>query len=474
MNNQSIRSGFLWKFLERFLAQGISFVVSIVLARILTPNDFGVVAIVMIFVTLADVFVNSGFSASLIQKKDADSSDFSTLFFCSFTISWIIYFFIFLLSSHIASFYEIQELDPILKVFSLRIPMGSYNAIQRAFAARNMMFKEMFISTLCGTIISGFLGIFMACRDFGVWSLVGQYLGIMFVDTVTLYIILPWRLMLTFDFFRARRMMSFGVRVLLADLSGTFFGQLRNLLIGKMYNSSDLALYNRGQQVPMLLSNNLSVTIGSVLFPAMANIFNEKNSIEKYTKQAVRITAWMGFPVFVAISLISKELIPLLYSEKWTASIVFSQILAIGYGFGICGVIPIQALKAVGKGNAILALEFYKKPVFFILLIAGLSVDLIFVSITMVIYEIYGMAVNFIKLNQTINYPFKEWSCDIFKPFVSSFVIAFIVSEIVNFMHVDLMLAMLLKIIIMCFWYLVISKLIMNGHYLAFRNYLFK
>ena len=227
MENNEIKkkvfSGVIWKFCERILAQGISFIVSVVLARLLLPSEYGTVAMVMIFITIAEVFMTSGFSTSLIQKKDANETDFSTIFYCNLVVSVILYIVLFSIAPIIANFYNTPILIPVLRVFALKIPISAYNSVQHAYVSRNMIFKRFFFSTLFGTLLSGFVGIIMAILGFGVWALVAQYLTNTIVDSIILSFTVPWHPQLKFSWNSAKNLMDYGCKVLAADLIGTFF-----------------------------------------------------------------------------------------------------------------------------------------------------------------------------------------------------------------------------------------------------------
>lgn len=223
---RKVFSGFIWKFSERMLAQLVSFIVSIVLARLLTPEDYGLVAMVLVFINIADVFVNSGFSTALIQDKNADDIDFSTLFYCSLLCSIVIYFILFLGAPGIAKFYSNTDLVFLIRIFSLKIPMSAYNSIQHAYISRHMLFKKFFFSTLFGTLLSGIAGITFAYMGAGVWALVAQYFTNTIVDTIILSITINWHPKMEFSFKRAKRLMNYGSKVMLADLSGTFLDNL--------------------------------------------------------------------------------------------------------------------------------------------------------------------------------------------------------------------------------------------------------
>ena len=337
-------SGVIWTVLERFSASGISFIVSIVLARVLMPDDYGLVAMVMIFIVLADVFINSGFNTALIQKRDADELDFSTVFWCSMAISLVIYAALFLCAPAVAAFYGQPALVTLLQVFALRIPLAVPNSIQHAYVSRNMIFKKFFFSTLISTVVSGAVGIAMALAGFGPYALIGQYFTKTIFDTVVLAFIVDWRPRLRFSWERARGLMGYGSAVLLADLSGQFFDQLRGLIIGKFYTSADLAFYNRGQQFPQFVSSNISAAVMTVLFPAIANEAGDMGRVRAMTRRALKTMAYVFFPLMIGLACVAGPLVDVLLTSKWEGSVFFLQVLSISTAVSLWGSVSIQSL----------------------------------------------------------------------------------------------------------------------------------
>lgn len=240
MSNKALKnkvlSGLIWKFGERILAQGVSFIVSVILARMLTPDEYGIIAMVLVFISLADVFVNSGFATALIQKKDADETDFSTIFWCSLLCSFLIYSILFMCAPFIGDFYNNTSLVLIIRIFGLKVPLSVYNSIQHAYVSKYMMFKKFFFSTLFGTIISGIIGILCAYMKAGVWALVVQYLINTIVDTVILMVTVKWYPKFRFSKKSAKLLMNYGSKILLADLSGTFLDNFVIWLLEKFIN----------------------------------------------------------------------------------------------------------------------------------------------------------------------------------------------------------------------------------------------
>ena len=292
-------SGTIWRFGERILAQLISFVVSIILARLLMPEEYGIVALVTIFITFANVFVTSGFGTALVQKKDADETDFSTMFYSGLLLSIILYLILFFAAPTIAKWYNNPLLIPVLRVMGIRLPIAAINSIQQAYVSRKMIFKKFFFSTLFGTIVSAVVGIVMALLKCGVWALVGQYLTNVTIDTIVLFITIDWKPKLLFSFKKFKSLFSFGWRIMAIGVLGTFFDQIRGLIIGTKYTSEDLAYYNRGEHIPNILSNNVKVSLESTLFSAISKVQDNSENVKKALKRTMKISSYIVMPVLL-------------------------------------------------------------------------------------------------------------------------------------------------------------------------------
>lgn len=464
-----IFSGLFWKFGERILAQGVSFAVSVVLSRLLLPDDYGVVAIVLIFINIANVFVTSGFSTALVQKKDATDVDFSTNFYCSLVMSLIVYIVMFFISPVIANFYVMPDLALIIKVFSLRIPLSAFSAIQHAYVERHMLFKRYFFSTLFGTIVSGVVGIVFAYNGFGVWALIAQYFTNTIIDILVLLITIDWKPKALFSWKSAKNMMSYGSKILLADLSGTFFDQLRALIIGKIYTSSDLAFYNKGNQLPNLITTNVSASVMTVLFPAISNINDDRVRVKELTRKSTKTMAYIILPMLLGLACISKPLITILFTKKWIETVPYIQILSIACAVGMIGAISLQTIKAIGRSDIILKLEFIKKPVYVVLLVAGAFISPLAVAITMLIYNIFGTLVNSYQLSKVINYSLREQFIDLKESFLMCLIMSGVIYPM-SFWKANCWIIIGSQILLGVGVYLGMSIITHNESYYAIKN----
>lgn len=424
---KSILGGMIWKMGERVLDQGVSFVVSIILARLLLPDDYGLVALTTVFLNLANVFITSGFSTALIQKKDADNRDFSTIFYCSQLCALVLYAVLFLISPLVAAFYNRSELTLLLRVFALVVPLGVYNTVQNAYISRHMQFRKTFIASFIGAVISGVVGIVLAYLGCGVWALVVQSITARIANTVVLCFAVPWHPTMEFSGSSAKKMMTYGSRVLMADLSGAFFGELRNLIIGRVYTTSDLAFYSKGQQLPLLIINNLSNTIIAVIFPALSNKSDNLAEVKLMAKRSMKVLAFAIVPCMLGLAAVMKPLILLLFTDKWAQTIPYGQVLCIGYCFGIFGTVSLQVLKAIGRSDVVLQLEFIKKPVYVILLLIGVRINVFAIAVTVVLYDFYGTFINMGKMKKHIDYSVGEQMRDVMPALLLGAVMAVVV-----------------------------------------------
>lgn len=257
----------IWRFLERCGAQGVTFLVSIVLARLLDPSVYGTVALVTVFTAILQVFVDSGMGNALIQKKDADDLDFSSVFYFNLSACILLYVGMFFAAPLIASFYNMPDLTPVVRVLSLTLIISGVKNVQKAYVSRNLLFKKFFFATLGGTIGAAVIGIWMAWKGYGVWALVAQHLFNATLDTIILWVTVKWRPKRVFSLERLKGLFSYGWKLLVSALLDTGYNNLRSLIIGKLYTSADLAFFNRGKQFPNLVVTNINTSIDSVLLP---------------------------------------------------------------------------------------------------------------------------------------------------------------------------------------------------------------
>ena len=412
LKNKTI-AGLFWTFAERIGAQLVSFVVSIVLARLLMPEEYGIIAIVWVFINICNVFVNSGFGRALIQKKEADDLDFSSVFWFSMAVSAVLYAVLYAAAPWIARWYEMEQLCPVLRVMGLRLIVASFNTVQRAKVSRDMQFKKFFFSTLGGTLFSAVVGIAMAYLGFGVWALVAQELTNVMIDTTILFITLKWRPRLMFSLERMRGLFSYGWKVLVTGLIDTLYEDFRSLYVGKLYTAEDLAYYTRGKQFPHLLVDNVNTSIASVLFPAISAAQGDPDAVKAMTRRAMMTSSYIVTPMMVGLAAVAEPLILLLLTEKWLPSVIFLQIICIN-----CALLPlqtanIQAINAVGRSDITLKLNVIKKAFGLLMVVIFTRISVEAMAWAGVATGLFSLFVNVFPNRKLIDYGLWEQLRDI-------------------------------------------------------------
>ena len=358
---QNVFSNIIWRFAERVGAKGVSLIVSIVLARILTPEAYGNVALLSVFITIFGVFVDSGMGNALIQKKDADEDDFTTVFYFNIVWSNALYLLLFFSAPLIAAFYDDTSLIPLTRVAGLTILLAGVKNIQQAYVSKNMQFKKFFWATLGGTIFSGIIGIFLAYKGAGAWALVLQNITNTFIDTVILWITVKWRPRGKFKIERLKALFSFGWKLLASSLLDTVYNNLRSLIIGKKYTSVDLAYYNKAQGWPSLIVNNINSSIDSVLLPTMSAEQDNKTRVKQMTRRAISVSTYVMAPMMLGLFFVAPTLIELLLTEKWLPCVPYMRIFCVTYMFYPVHTANLNAIKAMGRSDLFLKLEIIKK-----------------------------------------------------------------------------------------------------------------
>lgn len=413
LEKNTLFSNFIWRFAERCGAQFVTFIVSVVLARLLLPEDYGTVALVTVFTTIMQVFVDSGLSTALIQKQDADDLDFSSVFYFNFAVCIILYLIMFFAAPFIASFYNIPELTPVVRVISLTIVISGVKGVQQSYVSRNMLFKRFFYATLGGTIFSAFLGIAMAYAGFGVWAIVAQQLSNTAIDTLILWITVKWRPKLIFSWERLKGLLSFGWKMLCSALLDTVYGNLRSLLIGKVYSSSDLAYYNEGNKFPSVIVTNINASIDSVLLPAMAKEQDDKDRVKSMTRRSIMVSCYIMAPLMIGLACCASNIVLVILTEKWLPCVFFLQIFCITYIFYPIHTANLNAIKAMGRSDLFLKMEIWKKIVGMILLLSTMFISIKAMAYSLLISTLTSMIINSWPNKKLLDYSFLEQMKDI-------------------------------------------------------------
>lgn len=406
--NKNIMEGFIWRFAERCGAQLVSFLVSVLLARILVPKDYGTIALVTIFTAILQVFVDSGLSTALVQKKDADDLDFSSVFYFNFAVCLILYAGMYIASPYIAAFYNDPSLTSVIRVIGLTIIVSGVKGIQQAYVSRNMLFKRFFFSTIGGTIFSAFLGISLAYAGFGVWALVAQQLSNTVIDTIILWLTVKWRPKKIFSWYRLKNLLSFGWKLLVSSLLDTCYNNFRNLIIGKMYSASDLAFYNQGDKFPKVIVTNINTSIDSVLLPTMSNSQDNKERVKQMTRRAIKTSTYVMAPLMLGLAFCAEPIVKIVLTDKWLPCVPFLRIFCITYMFWPIHTANLNAINAMGRSDWFLKLEIIKKMVGMIILLSTMWFGVMAMAYSMLLSSLLSQIINSWPNRKLLGYGYME------------------------------------------------------------------
>lgn len=413
MKSQIIVKNFAWRLFERTGAQGVAFVVSIILARILEPEYYGTIALITVFITIMNVFVDSGLGNALIQKKDADSIDFSTVFFFNLFACTVLYILAFLSAPLIAWFYKDDALVPLIRVLSVTILISGIKNIQQAYVSRNMLFHKFFFATLGGTLAAALAGITLAYLGYGVWALVAQQIVNVSIDTIVLWVLVKWRPTRQFSPRRLKELLSYGWKLLVSSLLDAVYNNIRQLLIGKLYSSSDLAFYNRGRQFPHFFISNINSSIDSVLLPALSSGQDDKRQMKSMTRRAIKMSTYLMAPLMMGLAACADTIIPLTLTEKWSPCIPFLRIFCITFMFHPIHTANLNAIKAMGRSDLFLRLEVIKKVLGIVILVSTMWFGVMVMAYSLLFYSVLGQIINSWPNKKLLDYGYLEQLKDI-------------------------------------------------------------
>ena len=439
-------SGLMWRFLERFGAQGVTFVVSIVLARLLDPEVYGIVAIVTVFTAILNVFIDSGLGSALIQKKDADDLDFSSVFFFNMFMCVVLYLLLFTSAPLIAKFYKMPLLTPVIRVMSITVIISGVKNVQQAYVSKHLLFKRFFYATLGGTLGAAVLGIWMAYKGYGVWALVAQGLFNSAVDTLILWITVKWRPKMVFSIERFKSLFSFGWKLLVSQLIDTVYNNLRQLIIGKLYNADNLAFYNRGYMLPNVFVVNVNTAIDSVLFPVMSNAQDNVDSILAMTRRSIQTSSYIMWPIMLGLAAVSKPLVTVLLTEKWLPCVPYVIIFCISYAFLPMETANLNAIKALGRSDIFLRITVIKKIVGFIILLATMWFGPLVMAASNLFFSVVNQIVNAWPNRKLLNYSYAQQIADILPSMILS-IFMFGAVWCVQYLHMSNLVTLLIQIV---------------------------
>ena len=386
--------GPIWSSIERFSVQGVQFIVMIIMARILTPEDYGLVGMLTIFITISQSLIDSGFSQALIRKRDRRQIDNSTVFYFNIAIGTILYLVLFFSAPLIANFYHEPQLIPITRVISLSVFINSLVVVQRALLTVEIDFKTQTKASFTAVISSGILGIWMVYDGYGVWAIVAQQLVNLSVNALLLWILSHWRPSLEYSWTSFRELFNFGSKLAGAGILDTLYKNIYLIIIGKIFKASDLGYYTRAQQFSEFPSSNLTGIIQRVTFPVLCSIQEDNERLKNVYRRFLRLSAFLIFPLMIGLAAVAHPLVILLLKEQWAFTAILLQILCFNMMWYPIHAINLNLLQVKGRSDLFLKLEVYKKIIGVTVLCVTVPMGLVAMCVGSVLNSLIALIIN--------------------------------------------------------------------------------
>lgn len=463
----------LWKFSERLIAQFVSLVVTIILARMLSPEDYGVVGVVTIFLTFANIIISSGLNIALIQKQDADSEDYSSVLFLSVFLSICMYIVLFFYAPKISILFTQPLLTPILKVIGLILPINAIKSVIYSYVASNMQFRKFFFGTIGGLSVSAIVGISLAANGYGAWALVAQQMTSIISDTLILLFLTHIPLVPRISYIKLKMLFRYGWKILITSIIGTLFTEISPMFIGLKYSSADLAHYSKGRSFPNLLSSTITSTVAAVLFPVLVTFQDNKETLLRYTRLFIRLTSYLTFPVMLGLFAVSDTFIVVLLTEKWLPASPYIRIFCIVSMFDVIHVGNCETIKAMGRSDIYLIMEIIKKTGYFITIgfFLTFSHSPKTLAYAYIICTLIAIIVNSIPNKQLIGYRYYDQIADLLPNFIEACLMCLIV-YFIGILFDDPNLKLGVQVISGIFSYIFLSFVFRNSSMLYLLDYL--
>ena len=412
-NRKSVFSNLIWRFMERCGAQLVSVVVSFVLGRMLDPAVYGLVAKVTIITSIMLVFVDSGMANSLIQKKDPDDLDFSSVFFFNVAFCLVLYVGLFFAAPLIAEYNGQPELTAIVRVLGLTVVVAGVKNVQQAYVSKTMQFKRFFFATLGGTAVSAAVGIAMAYKGFGVWALVAQQLSNVTINTCVLWLTVGWRPKAMFSLERLRALLGYGWKLLASGLLDTVYNKLREIFIAVFYTDTDLAFYNRGNALPNLIVENINSSIDSVLLPVLSAEQDHAEQVREMTRRAIKVSSYIIMPLMMGIAVCAEPFVRFFLTEKWLPCVPYLRIFCFTYSFYPLHTANLNAIKAMGRSDLFLILEIFKKAVGITALLLTMRLGVYPMALSLLATSVLSQIINAWPNSRLLNYSYLRQLADL-------------------------------------------------------------
>ncbi len=415
---QKTISGLFWSAIDSFAVQGVTFVVGIILARLLTPREFGLIGMITIFTAISASFVNSGFTNALIRKKDCTQADYSTVFYYNMAMGLFFYLILFFSAVAISNFFNEPELKWIVRVIGLGLIIQSVTIIQNTTLTKRIDFKLLARIAVLSGILSGAIGIIMAYNGFGVWSLVARTLAGKFFNSVFLWIWNRWRPSLIFSKESFKELFAFGSKLMVSGLIDTAYRNIYNLVIGKFFSAQQLGFYTRADMFKNLPSQNLTSVMSRVTYPVLAQMQDNKQMLKAGYKKMIKSIMLISFVLLAGMAAVAEPMVLTLIGQQWRPSIVYLQLLCFVGAIYPLHALNLNMLQVQGRSDLFLKLEIIKKMIAIPAIIIGIIWGIKVMILGMWVINLIAYYLNSYYSGRHINYPMREQIADIFPSFL--------------------------------------------------------
>lgn len=439
-------NGLFWRTFEGIGVQGVQFLIQLVLARILDPEDFGIVAILSIFVHFANTFVQNGLSSALLQRKVVTQIDFHTVFVIEFSASILMYAFLFLLAPAIAAFYGNPSLIEYLRVFSLITIICGFSSSQATMLRYRMDFKSSFVANLIGIILQGCVGITMALHAYGAWSLIWAQIAYNFTSAILLCKFARYKPKFQFSIASFKQSFSYSWKLFLGWMIGNLYNDTFSLIIGKQYNEKTLGYYSKGSNIPNVINRTISQITTSVMFPSISKIQTDRDKVKQQTRMMISVSAALVFPVMAGLAGTAESLVKVILTEKWLPSVPIIQIICIPAAINIISNANMQTFNALGRSDLFLKCEIIKRSITIVLVLIFSKIDFYLMLVSIPVMGVISLCINGYHNMHILDYSITEQLTDIV-PYILFAMMLFIPVYLLNLLQISTIVCLAIQII---------------------------
>lgn len=467
-------SSLIWSFIDGFSNQGINFIFGIILARLLSPYDFGIMGILFVFIFFFQTFTEIGLTQALIRKKECTQEDLSTVFCFNLSISIFFYAFLFLFANSISSYFNEPQLSSLIKIISISLIFNGISYIHKTLAIKELAFKLQTKISFIASIISGACAVLLAYSGFGVWSLVYKYILFYIISTILLWFWIAWRPSILFDRHSFYELFSYGSKLLAGGLINTIYENIYSFIIGKYISVTELGFYSRAVQFQALPSQSITAIIQRVSFPILSIIQDDLIALKGFYKKLIKSTMFITFTGMFLLAAVAKPLILVTIGIKWLPSVVYLQLLCFVGIFYPLQALNLNIINVLGRSDLFLKLEIIKKIIFIPTIVIGIFVGIKTMILFMILNSVISYYLNSYWSGKFINYSISEQITDIFPSFFLSSMISVLIFIFGLLVDLNIILALILQIFIWGVLTIGLSEFFKMEDYLYLKNSLFE